>query len=403
MPREISASVALTTATLRYQLLRNTTSPDEKVTGVQSFVANLSAFEIMSLDTRENLRSYIAEHNPKRRNKVHDAIRSTIMTEPNRFITRNGGFVIGASNIEVDDAAKTVKLQNASIMNGAQSQGEIKRWVSEMYGDDFVPNGEEVPFYVRAEIIVDPDEAEIVETAIARNTATQVKSISQAGARGQLEDLERSIQRLRPSAKIQKRETDVDALDTRKILQIARLLMPVEVSKNNSASEKLRAYKMAEQCLTEFSDWYDRRAVDPEAKLKYDFTVAIAPYALAEYEYWERHPAWNGQRVWEENRKGRACRRDRSGRIVWVSPGLVFPIMGAISEFVVEKAPGVWEIDKPDLFQPDEMIASAVKQFRSVDSDPMLMGRSAGAYDALRIYPATLMQVMKAVQKAATV
>ncbi len=32
---------------LSYQLLRNTTSPDEKLIGVQSFVANLPAFEIL--------------------------------------------------------------------------------------------------------------------------------------------------------------------------------------------------------------------------------------------------------------------------------------------------------------------------------------------------------------------
>ncbi len=44
----------------------------------------------------------------------------------------------------------------------------------------------EPPFFVRAEIVVDPDLEEVVETAIARNTATAVKSISQAGARGHL-------------------------------------------------------------------------------------------------------------------------------------------------------------------------------------------------------------------------
>ncbi len=67
---------------------------------------------------------------------------------------------------------------------------------------------EEPPFYVRAEIIVDPDSEEIVETAIARNTATPVKSISQAGARGHLEDLERSIAKVHPEIKIRKSETE---------------------------------------------------------------------------------------------------------------------------------------------------------------------------------------------------
>ena len=40
-----------------------------------------------------------------------------------------------------------------------------------------------------------------------------------------------------------------------------------------------------------------------------------------------------------------------------------------------------------------------VDQFRGVNSDPMLMGRSAGAYDALRIYPATIVEVMEDMKK----
>ena len=45
------------------------------------------------------------------------------------------------------------------------------------------------------------------------------------------------------------------------------------------------------------------------------------------------------------------------------------------------------------------MIERAVAQFRAHDSDPMAMGRSEGAYDALRIYPNTLMEVLKNVQR----
>ena len=180
---------------LSYQLLRNTTSPDELSTGVKSFVVNLSAFEILKLGTKENLRSYLAEYNASKRNRVHEAIENTIKTEPERFITRNSGFVIAAAEIEVDDNKKIIRLKEPSIINGAQSRGEIERWVHEVYGDDYDP-AEEPPFYVRAEIIVDPDADEVVETAIARNTATPVKSISQAGARGHLDDLEKAGIRL---------------------------------------------------------------------------------------------------------------------------------------------------------------------------------------------------------------
>ena len=254
MPTTGSVSGTRGSVPISYQLLRNTTSPDETRGGVKSFVANLSAFEILKLDTKENLRNYLAEYNPRKRNRVHDAIRATILTEPQRFITRNSGFVIAASDIEVDDQKKLIRLTDPSILNGAQSQGEIKRWVAETYGDDDPTSTEDPPFFVRAEIIVDPDSNEVVETAIARNTATPVRSISQAGARGHLDDLEASINRRRPEIKIRKSETDENVYDTRKILQYTRLLMPLSVSKNDSAAEKLRAYKNPEQCLTDFRD-----------------------------------------------------------------------------------------------------------------------------------------------------
>lgn len=401
MAKTGSGKHAPSTVQLSYQLLRNTTSPDEVLTGVKSFVVNLPAFEILKLDTRENLRSYIAEYNPKKRNRVHDAICNTIETEPQRFITRNSGFVISTVDIEIDDNKKIVYLRDPSILNGAQSQGEIKHWVQENYGEGLPNDAEDPPFYVRAEIIVDPDVAEVVETAIARNTSTPVKSISQAGARGHLDELEASIRKLHPNIKIRKSETDEGVYDTRKILQYARLLMPASVSKNESAAEKLRAYKNPEQCLTDFSTWYENRKVDSDCRRKYEFTVQVAPYAISEYEYWERHDAWNGHHVWEETKKGgRACRRDKASKIVWVSPGLVFPILGAMSEFVEETSPDTWNIEKPHLFKPSEMIARAVAQFRSVDSDPMQMGRSAGAYDALRIYPGTIVEVIRDMKAA---
>ncbi len=399
MAQVTRGSHAPSSVQLSYQLLRNTTSPDEAQAGVKSFVANLSAFEILKLDTKENLRSYIAEYSQKRRNRVHLAIRTTIEQAPERFITRNSGFVISASDIAVNDGDKTIQLAQPSIINGAQSQGEIRCWVRDTFGEK--PSGdEEPPFFVRAEIIVDPDQQQVVETAIARNNATQVKSISQAGARGHLDELEASIQKRHPNIKIAKKETD-SGYDTRKILQYTRLLMPASVSKNDNPAEKLRAYKNPEQCLSDFSNWYMYKDQDPDARSRYDFTVQMAPFAIEEYEYWERHDDWTGKYVWEQTGAGRACRRDKkTNKIVWVSPGLIFPILGAMSEFVTETSPGSWTVSKPPSFKPAVMIGQAVQQFRSVGSDPSQMGRSAGVYDALRIYPATLIEVMRDVQEA---
>lgn len=382
---------------LSYQLLRNTTSPDEKSIGVQSFVANLPASEILKVDTRANLRSYLAEYDSRKRNRVHDAIRKTIETEPERFIIRNSGFVVTAADVLVDDNRKTITLLDSSLINGAQSQGEIRRYFDEIADSDSPEEQDEGDFFVRASIIIDPDPAEVVETAIARNIATPIKSITEAGARNQLDELGASIADVIPGAQIRKKESDVDVIDTRRVLQLTRLLMPTSVSDNPAAAEKLRAYKNPEQCLTDFCDWFDARAVNPSKKRKYDFTVQIAPYALLEYQKWEGHPEWNKHHIWSETKKGRrAVRRNKkTKRIEWVSPAILFPLMGAMSEFASKDSKGHWRIRKPHRFREEEMVRRAVNQFRAHHSDPILMGRSEAAYDALRIYPQTLMEVLR--------
>lgn len=391
------------TLSLNYQLIRTTTSPDEQKSGVQSYIANLPAEEIVSLGTAGNLRSYIAEYNPSKRNRVHDAISETIESAPERFITRNGGFVIAASNIEVDDKAKTIKLLGANIINGAQSQGEIIRYLKRFSddGEDF-----STPFHVRVEIIVDPDPAQVVETAIARNTATPVKSVSQAGARGHLDDLAKSVTKHFPHEKLMMSETDTGGIDPVRILQYSRLLMPQDVSSTGTAAETLRAYKNPAQCLSDFSDWYADWKFCKEASseidaqkqknaLKYEFTVNIAPHALREFRYWNAYEGWNGNRLFGATKKGgRAFRRDgKTKKITMVAPGILFPLIGAMSEFVVQEE-GNWKISKPSSFKPDDMIAATIKQFRGHNSDPMLMGRSESAYEALRLYPQTLMFVL---------
>jgi AIPR protein len=381
---------------LTYQLLRNITSPDEKSEEVQSFIVNLPAREILKIGTKENLRGYLAEYNPRKRNRVHDAIRETIETDPERFIVRNSGFVITAAGVEVDDSNKILSLEEPSIINGAQSQGEIRAFFTDLDEDDD-QDTEDVSFHVRATVIVDPDPDEVIETAIARNIVTPVRNLSEAGARSQLDELEQSIAAVIPGAKIRKNEAQSgeEFLDTRLVLQLARLLMPTAVSGNPSAAEKLRAYKNPEQCLTDFCQWERARGGDRASEAKYEFTVQIAPLAWLEYQRWQSHNGWNGHQIWSATKKGRAVKRDRrTGRVNWVSPAILFPLMGAMSEFAVKKRSG-WKLEKPDRFKEEEMIRRTVSQFRAHQSNPLLMGRSEASYDALRIYPQTLVEVLR--------
>lgn len=382
---------------LPYNVIRNLTSPDEKANGVQTWFANVNARDLLPLGTQDNLRSYIAEHSPSKRNAVHKQIENTIQELPDRFINRNSGVTITCTACEVDDNKRIARLANASIINGAQTQGELKRYFAS-------EEGEAAEFMVRAEIIMEPHHEQIVEIAIARNTATSVKSVSQAGARGYLTELKAAIEGALPGETLQMSETDEvgpHVLNTQSVLQWTRLLMPPSLL--GGASARNVPYKQGGKCLADFSGWAQNAKSDPNAKERYDFMVSMAPAAIAEYRHWEQHDGWNDQRLHEYGKKsdkphgGRPVRRDKASRkVVWVAPGILFPIMSALSAFVKEKR-GKWTLDKPSLFKEDELIRRAVQQFRSdtVNREVALMGRSEQAYDALSIYTETIAAVLE--------
>jgi hypothetical protein len=362
---------------------------------VQTLIVNLAAHELRKIGTEDNLRTYIPEHSNKRRNAVHKAIEYTMETEPDRFINRNSGVTIAARSVEVDDKASTIKLIGGSIINGAQTRGEILRFLDQFENAE---DAEEAgAFPVRAEIYVDPEHASIVETAIARNTATKVMEITTAGARGYLDELAAAFKE-KTGLNIRTSETDVDVVESLHLLQVTRLLMPPEVSGNESMSEMLKPYKNKAQCLSDFSEWFVNRKTDAGAAERYQFVLDMAVVAFQEYAYWEKHPAWNGYQIWEQTKKGgRAVRRDKGNKIVWVSPGILFPLMNALSAFVRQDAHGKWVLDKPTVFKADELVKYAVKAFRAENSNPMDMGRSESAYGSLMTYTETLMSVMNAV------
>lgn len=363
---------------------------------MQTYFANIPVREIEKIPTGYNLRDYIAEHNPRKRNQVHRAIRKTIDDESDRFINRNSGVTICCSELVVDEKNHTVLLHNASLINGAQTQGEIRGYLRDL--DEPADLLKEEPdFHVRAEINVDPDEGSIVETAIARNSATAVKSISQAGARGILHELEKSF-----AAKLGKpittSETDdnPDAIDTKLLLQLCRLVMPANLSPSQSEAEILKPYKNKEKCLQEFAEWHRDRGKNEESAKRYNFTVEIAPVIWAEFEKLNTDEAWNGHRLHETTKHGgRAVRRDAKKRVTWVAPGILFPMVKALSAFITQDGKGHWAIEYPELFQPEELISRAVKQFRGHDLDPYVMGRSVGAYEGLATYTETIVQLLQ--------
>ena len=377
------------TVRLSYLKIRDVSTKDEEANGASTYVAVLPAAEILKIGTDGNLRSYIPAHEGKKRNLVHKAIARTIRETSDRFSQLNSGFLIGASKITVDDNKKIVTLKHASVNNGAQSQGEIKRYIEECAEAGEVPDD----FAIRCELSIEPDSSARTTIAVARNTTTKIEGISIAGKHGYFEDLAASFKREHPDLELARSETDVEEkyVDTRLLLQVLWAMMPEQLTPEHrrTMEARMRAYKNAAYCLQDFIEICDTRGTEPENAARYRYFVDMAGPAWTEYMRWHAHEQWNDKRLREPLRQ--VVRGDDG--IIKVSDGIVFPILSALSRFVkkVSAKKGLlalrseWKIIYPKVFRDEDMLVAARRQLIQCGGRPMLMGRSGAAYEALML------------------
>ena len=340
---------------------------------------------------------------PNVRQSLYSELVATLAAEPGAAVSKdqelpvatglppqfNSGFLVGASKIIVDDNKKIVTLRRASVNNGAQSQGEIKR-----YMDECAERGEEpTDFSIRCELSIEPDASTRTTIAVARNTATKIEGISIAGKHGYFEDLAKSFKEDHPDLELARSETDVEDkyVDTRLLLQVLWAMMPEELTPENrrSVEARMRAYKNAAYCLQDFIEIFDSRATDPNNAARYRYFVDMAGPAWSEYQRWHAHEQWNDKRLREPLRQ--VVRGDDG--IIKVSDGIVFPILSALSRFVkkyqlkegtLKRLPvRTWKIVYPKVFHDEDMLIAARRQLIQCGGRPMLMGRSGAAYEAL--------------------
>jgi hypothetical protein len=365
---------------LSYIKIRDVSTKTEEDNGASTYVAVLPASEILKIGTDGNLRSYIPAHEGKKRNLVHKAIAKTINEKPDRFSQLNSGFLIGASKITIDDSKRIVTLRHASINNGAQSQGEIKRYVEECHKKSEPP----ADFAIRCELSIEPDDATRTDIAVARNTATRIEGISIAGKHGYFDELNASFQRSFPDLELARSETNVEEhfVDTRQLLQVLWAMMPHELEPEGrrTIEARMRAYKNAAFCLQDFIGIVDHKN-DPDNAARYEYFIHMAGAAWREYRRWRTHKLWNDKRLYE--RLGQAV-RDDTGQVMEIADGIVFPILSALSRFVrFNKQRREWELAYPAGWEDEDLLLAARGQLKECDGRPMLMGRSGSAYQAL--------------------
>lgn len=358
---------------LPYHSCRNISSPEDERASRKVYSGQAPASSVLGLEDDENVREYLVDLPGRARQsptQVHQSIRKTLHDNVEQFCILNGGMVIVAHDVEVDDKAKTLKLIRPSIINGSQTQGELRR-----YFRDYVGNPPADPS-IKYELIVTSDDSLIAEISISRNFQNDVRAISIIGARGQLDELEAAMQAAIPAVKLRKSESDLpssDFIDTEKLVQVAFALMPANLLQDLGQSDsKVFTYNQKARCLKLFEALYEKRS--GEGAEAYRCFLQIAPQAWTLYEQWKVHQGFQGTRL-------RALVRD--GReIVEVPDGLVFPIISALSEFVSKKN-GKWKYLVPSSFSDEELIETAIEAYQQIAfSKPHQMGTNRACYSS---------------------
>jgi hypothetical protein len=368
-----------------YYCLRNISCPEDQEENRRVLSGHARAESFLDLPTDENLRGYLVDAEGKVRHtptQVHRQIRDTLRDHPGDFSILNGGIVIVARDVEIDEKEKIAYLKKPSIINGSQTQGELK-----YYFDQMKAQGEE-PYHLHVtfELIVTDDNELITEISIARNFQNDVALLSIVGHRDQLDELEQSLQKANPAFKLRKSETNrsEDYIDTEKLLQVITALIPAELwpkPKEEGNPNKVYSYSMKTKCLKDFQEIYKKAKNNgaegyENALALYRFYLDIAPEAYALYYAWKKHPGFQGTGL-------RSIERDEKSRIVDVPDGIIFPILASFSAFARKTKQG-WRIQPPDAFRDEEIIRAAKSVYQEIaGSNPWNMGKSKACYSSL--------------------
>jgi hypothetical protein len=364
---------------LPFHTCRNISGPEDQEARRRVLAGYAPAESFLELEDDENVREYLVDPPGKQKRSptlVHKAIRETLSNHPDLFSILNGGFCLVCRSAEVDDKNRALKLDRPSIINGSQTQGEIKRYFKLASGS---PQSNPSVFY---QLIVTGDDALIADISIARNFQNDVQPISIAGRRGQLDELENAMQEGFPGARLRKTETDVsdEFVDTEKLVQVMFVLSPEAVwepvEENLRITSKVTAYSQKTRCLKTFQHIFDRAGDGDEAYAQlYHYFLDIAADAWSLYIKWKKHPGFRGTRI-------QAIERD-DRQILEVPDGIVFPILGSLSAFV-RKAKGRWRVEAPENFEESRLIAAAADDYKEIaNHNPQTMGKTKACYTSL--------------------
>lgn len=354
-------------------------SPEDKAVNRRVLTGYAPASSFLELDDNENVREYILEAQGKQRIKptlVHQKIRNTLLNETDKFSILNSGITLVSRSARYGREVDVLHLEQASIINGSQTRGELRRYVeaARHSGEPLV-----VPS-VFFQLIVTDDEDLVAEISIARNFQNDVKPISIVGRLGHLDQLQASLMMVNPLWKLRMSETDLASggyVDTEKLIQIVFALMPEELAADY-VDNKANAYSQKTRCLKMFQTIFENRKTD-EHREAYKYFIDIAPTAWGLYIEWKSHDAFKSSGIHSIERDGTT--------IVEIPDGIVFPIIASLSVFVrkgTRDGTSVYKLTIPSRLEARDLVAAAKQVYQEIARrSPQAMGKSKACYSSL--------------------
>ena len=380
------------TETLTAVVVKNTTSPEEKKNGSMHYTIVCSLKEILNLNVFENLRiAYTSDESIKRITPKHKEIYQSFEDAPDRFIQRHSGFTVICNDIKVSSPQEyginTVTLDNASLINGAQTQDLLKNLLEDYEGVEAYEN-----VNIRVEVLVEKAQDERIEIAIARNTSTNVSNLSIMGKKRYFDPLEIGVTNiLGNDHRLQKSETD-DGIPTQTLLQTLRTMTPKEIRDEYKSlkDSPVKSYSGKAMVLNEYKDMVDAETEGRVKNSRFESSVlnyyrSFAGYAWIEYGKWSSDKDWIPLWKKSDNYKkiGKYNQKDDSFDLTWA---ILCPLLYGLQHFLYEEKSGSWKIKYSNSFDKKAYMNYVLDRFKDSGFEPQTFAKDRAYYQDLYIF-----------------
>lgn len=392
---KIAGQSAPKTESFKAILVKNITSPEEKKNGSSSYFVLIPIREIIGINTIENPRfSYSDEKSTKKATtSSHKKMRESLRESPDRFVQRHSGFEVVCDDLKIDNpknfGISTLTLYNASLINGAQSEGIINEFYKELKADDL--DYSDYDIHVRVIITVEMNSEERLAISEAKNDHLNVHDVSKMGIRSIYFD-EMSKNFVKAKLGELAKSENAPGLPPQRVLQVTRAMMPEDL---RSAYQIIDlkpqiSYSSAGAVLKEYKNIVDEERNTIQTHNKFESTLVrfyetFAPTAWKEYLDWSSDLDWR-QFIKKTDNSGKLGKYSEKDKKFELAFGVLIPVLYGLTNFIVEDPKNnCWNFNISNTFDKQKYMSLVFAEFKAHDFDPQRFGKDRSVYQSLWI------------------